>query len=95
MILTLQEIDNKIQEQEELKKRIEEKISSLLETIEFKRMQNGTDSVEVQNITDTINTLRLMRRDCIDEINSLEELKKSCCEKRRERSKLVSDFYGY
>ena len=48
MILTLQEINNKIQEQEEMKKRIEEKISSLLETIEFKRMQNGTDSVEVQ-----------------------------------------------
>ena len=95
MILTLQEIDNKIQEQRELRKRIEEKISSLLEVIELKRMQNGTDTVEIQNITDIINTLRLMRRDCIDEINSLEELKKSRCEKRRERSKLVSDFYGY
>ena len=58
MILTLQEINSKIQEQEEMKKRIEEKISSLLETIEFKRMQNGTDSVEVQNITDTINTCK-------------------------------------
>lgn len=95
MILTLQEIDNKIQEQKELRKRIEEKISNLLEVIELKRMQNGTDTVEIQNITDIINTLRLMRRDCIDEINSLEELKKSRCEKRRERSKLVSDFYGY
>ena len=95
MILTLQEIDNKIQEQRELRKRIEEKISSLLEVIELKRMQNGTDTVEIQNITDIINTLRLMRRECIDEINSLEELKKSRCEKRRERSKLVSDFYGY
>lgn len=95
MILTLQEIDDKIQEQKELRKRIEEKISNLLEVIELKRMQNGTDTVEVQNIADIINTLRLMRRDCIDEINSLEELKKSRCEKRRERSKLVSDFYGY
>lgn len=95
MILTLQEINDKIQEQKELRKRIEEKISNLLEVIELKRMQNGTDNVEVQNISDIINTLRLMRRDCIDEINSLEELKKSRCEKRREGSKLVSDFYGY
>lgn len=95
MILTLQEIDDKIQEQKELRKRIEEKISNLLEVIELKRMQNGTDTVEIQNITDIINTLRLMRRDCIDEINSLEELKKSSCDKRKERSKLVSDFYGY
>ena len=95
MAFTLQEIEDNIKKYTELKKKIEEKISNLIENFEFKRMQNGNDSIEVQNITDTINTLRLMKRDCEDEISKFEELKLSRCEKKNLRSKLKSDFYGY
>ena len=95
MAFTLQEIEDNIKKYTELKKKIEEKISKLIENFEFKRMQNGTDSVEVQNITDTINALRLMKRDCEDEISKFEELKLTKCEKKSLRSKLTSDFYGY
>lgn len=95
MAFTLQEIEDNIKKYTELKKKIEEKISNLIENFEFKRMQNGNDSIEVQNITDTINTLRLMKRDCEDEISKFEELKFTKCEKKSLRSKLTSDFYGY
>ena len=95
MALTLQEIEDNIKKYTELKKKIEEKISNLIENFEFKRMQTGNDSIEVQNITDTINTLRLMKRDCEDEISKFEELKLTKCEKKNLRSKLTSDFYGY
>lgn len=95
MAFTLQEIEDNIKKYTELKKKIEEKISNLIENFEFKRMQNGNDSIEVQNITDTINTLRLMKRDCEDEISKFEELKLTKCEKKSLRSKLTSDFYGY
>ena len=95
MAFTLQEIEDNIKKYTELKKKVEEKISNLIENFEFKRMQNGTDSVEVQNITDTINALRLMKRDCEDEISKFEELKLTKCEKKSLRSKLTSDFYGY
>ena len=95
MAFTLQEIEDNIKKYTELKKKIEEKISNLIENFEFKRMQNGNDSIEVQNITDTINTLRLMKRDCEDEISKFEELKLTKCEKKNLRSKLTSDFYGY
>ena len=95
MVFTLQEIEDNIKKYTELKKKIEEKISNLIENFEFKRMQNGNDSIEVQNITDTINTLRLMKRDCEDEISKFEELKLTKCEKKNLRSKLTSDFYGY
>ena len=45
MAFTLQEIDEKIKEYTETKEKIETKLKSLLENLEFKRMQNGTDSV--------------------------------------------------
>ena len=95
MAFTLQEIDEKIKEYTETKEKIETKLKSLLENLEFKRMQNGTDSVEVQNITDTIKALRSYKNDCDEEIAKLENMKLSLCEKKKLRSKLRSDFYGY
>lgn len=95
MAFTLQEIDEKIKEYTETKEKIETKLKSLLENLEFKRMQNGTDSVEVQNITDTIKALRSYKNDCDNEIAKLENMKLSMCQKKSMRSKLISDFYGY
>ena len=95
MAFTLQEIEEKIKEYTETKEKIETKLKSLLENLEFKRMQNGTDSVEVQNITDTIKALRSYKNDCDEEIAKLENMKLSLCEKEKLRSKLRSDFYGY
>lgn len=95
MAFTLQEIDEKIKEYTETKEKIETKLKSLLENLEFKRMQNGTDSVEVQNITDTIKALRSYKNDCDNEIAKLENMKVSMCQKKSMRSKLKSDFYGY
>lgn len=95
MAFTLQEIDEKIKEYTETKEKIETKLKSLLENLEFKRMQNGTDSVEVQNITDTIKALRSYKNDCDNEIAKLENMKLSMCQKKSMRSKLKSDFYGY
>ncbi len=95
MAFTLQEIDEKIKEYTETKEKIETKLKSLLENLEFKRMQNGTDSVEVQNITDTIKALRSYKNDCDNEIAKLENMKLSMCQKKALRSKLKSDFYGY
>lgn len=95
MAFTLQEIDEKIKEYTETKEKIETKLKSLLENLEFKRMQNGTDSVEVQNITDTIKALRSYKNDCDNEIAKLENMKLSMCQKKSMRSKLRSDFYGY
>ena len=93
--MTLQEIEKKISQYKETKEKIEQKLLSQLENIEFKKMQNGNDSVEVQNISDTINTLRLYKNDCEEEIRRLENLKLSYCEKRKKKSSLKSDFYGY
>lgn len=93
--MTLQEIDDKILEYRNTRDSIEKKILSLVENLEFKRMQNGTDSIEVQNISDTINTLRLMKTDCDTEIDKLEKMKMSCCERKKQRSLLRSNFYGY
>ena len=95
MAFTLQEIDEKIKEYTETKVKIETKLKSLLENLEFKRMQNGTDSIEVQNITDTIKALRSYKNDCDNEIAKLENMKLSMCQKKSMRSKLKSDFYGY
>ena len=95
MAFTLQEIDEKIKEYTETKEKIETKLKSLLENLEFKRMQNGTDSVEVQNITDTIKALRSYKNDCDNEIAKLENMKLSMCQKKSMKSKLKSDFYGY
>ena len=95
MAFTLQEIDEKIKEYTETKEKIETKLKSLLENLEFKRMQNGTDNVEVQNITDTIKALRSYKNDCDNEIAKLENMKLSMCQKKALRSKLKSDFYGY
>lgn len=95
MAFTLQEIDEKIKEYTETKEKIETKLKSLLENLEFKKMQNGTDSVEVQNITDTIKALRSYKNDCDNEIAKLENMKLSMCQKKSMRSKLRSDFYGY
>ena len=95
MAFNLQEIDEKIKEYTETKVKIEIKLKSLLENLEFKRMQNGTDSVEVQNITDTIKALRSYKNDCDNEIAKLENMKLSMCQKKSMRSKLKSDFYGY
>lgn len=95
MAFTLQEIDEKIKEYTETKEKIETKLKSLLENLEFKRMQNGTDSVEVQNIADTIKALRSYKNDCDNEIAKLENMKLSMCQKKSMRSKLRSDFYGY
>ena len=95
MAFTLQEIEEKIKEYTETKEKIETKLKSLLENLEFKRMQNGTDSVEVQNITDTIKALRSYKNDCDNEIAKLENMKLSMCQKKSMRSKLKSDFYGY
>lgn len=95
MAFTLQEIDEKIKEYTETKEKIETKLKSLLENLEFKRMQNGTDSIEVQNITDTIKALRSYKNDCDIEIDKLESMKLSMCQKKALRSKLRSDFYGY
>ena len=95
MAFTLQEIDEKIKEYTETKEKIETKLKSLLENLEFKRMQNGTDSVEVQNITDTIKALRSYKNDCDNEIAKLENMKLSICQKKALRSKLKSGFYGY
>ena len=95
MAFTLQEIDEKIKEYTETKEKIETKLKSLLENLEFKKMQNGTDSVEVQNITDTIKALRSYKNDCDNEIAKLENMKLSMCQKKSMRSKLKSDFYGY
>lgn len=95
MAFTLQEIDEKIKEYTETKEKIETKLKSLLENLEFKKMQNGTDSVEVQNITDTIKALRSYKNDCDNEIAKLENMKLSMCQKKAMRSKLKSDFYGY
>lgn len=95
MAFTLQEIDEKIKEYTETKEKIETKLKSLLENLEFKRMQNGTDSVEVQNIIDTIKALRSYKNDCDNEIAKLENMKLSMCQKKAMRSKLKSDFYGY
>lgn len=95
MAFTLQEIDEKIKEYTETKEKIETKLKSLLENPEFKKMQNGTDSVEVQNITDTIKALRSYKNDCDNEIAKLENMKLSMCQKKSMRSKLKSDFYGY
>ena len=95
MAFTLQEIDEKIKKYTEIKEKIETKLKSLLENLEFKKMQNGTDSVEVQNITDTIKALRSYKNDCDNEITKLENMKLSMCQKKSMRSKLKSDFYGY
>ena len=95
MAFTLQEIDEKIKEYTETKEKIETKLKNLLENLEFKRMQNGTDSIEVQNITDTIKALRSYKNDCDNEIAKLENMKLSMCQKKSMRSKLKSDFYGY
>ena len=95
MAFTLQEIDEKIKKYTEIKEKIETKLKSLLENLEFKKMQNGTDSVEVQNITDTIKALRSYKNDCDNEIAKLENMKLSMCQKKSMRSKLRSDFYGY
>ena len=95
MAFTLQEIEEKIKEYTETKEKIETKLKSLLENLEFKKMQNGTDSVEVQNITDTIKALRSYKNDCDNEIAKLENMKLSMCQKKSMRSKLKSDFYGY
>lgn len=95
MAFTLQEIEDNIKKYTELKKKVEEKISNLIENFELKRMQNGNDSVEVQDIGNTINALILLKREYEDEISRFEELKLSRCEKKSLRSKLTSDFYGY
>ena len=95
MAFTLQEIDEKIKEYTETKEKIETKLKSLLENLEFKKMQNGTDSVEVQDITGTIKALISYKNDCDNEIAKLENMKLSMCQKKSMRSKLKSDFYGY
>ena len=95
MAFTLQEIDEKIKEYTETREKIETKLKSLLENPEFKKMQNGTDSVEVQDITDTIEALISYKNDCDNEIAKLENMKLSICQKKSMRSKLKSDFYGY
>ena len=95
MAFTLQEIDEKIKEYTETKEKIETKLKSLLENLEFKRMQNGTDSVEVQDINNLIEALRIYKNDCDNEIAKLENMKLSICQKKSMRSELKSDFYGY
>lgn len=95
MAFTLQEIDEKIKEYTETKEKIETKLKSLLENPEFKKMQNGTDSVEVQDINNLIEALRIYKNDCDNEIAKLENMKLSICQKKSMRSKLKSDFYGY
>ena len=93
--MTLQEIESKILEYQTMKENAISKMNELVDFVEFKRSQNATDSVEVQNINDTINGLKGIINLADREIEKLEEMKKSYCEKRAERSKLWSNFYGY
>ena len=57
MALTLAEIEEKIKEYKASRDLAEKKYNSLIENIELKRMQNGNDSVELQNINDIMNNL--------------------------------------
>ena len=95
MALTLAEIEEKIKEYKASRDLAEKKYNSLIENIELKRMQNGNDSVELQNINDIMNNLSRIIDRCDNEIDKLERMKLSFCEKRKLRSKLKIDFYGY
>lgn len=95
MAFTLQEIEDNIKKYTELKKKTEEKISKLIENPEFKRMQNGVDSVETHDIKNVYETLKMIINDCDTEIDRLNRLKLTTCEKKGQRSKLWSNFYGY
>ena len=94
-MLTPQEIDEKIRDNNKTIEQIDEKLKKLVENSDFKSMQNGTDRVETQDIGTVINSLRNYRSDLLEENKNLENLKLSCCEKKKYKSKLWSNFYGY
>lgn len=93
--MTVEEIDKKILENNKIIERIDEKLKSLIENSDFKRMQNGTDSVEAQNINDVMATLRSYKNDLLEDNSRLEKMKLSCCEIKKYQSKLTSKYYGY
>lgn len=93
--MTVEEIDKKILENNKIIERIDEKLKSLIENSDFKRMQNGTDSVEAQNIKEVMETLRSYKNDLLEDNSRLEKMKLSCCEIKKYQSKLTSKYYGY
>lgn len=93
--MTIEEIDKKILENNSVIEQIDEKLKSLIKNADFKRMQNGTDDVETQNIKDVMETLRGYKNDLLEDNSRLEKMKLSCCELKKYQSKLESKFYGY
>lgn len=93
--MTIEEIDKKILENNSVIEQIDEKLKSLIGNSDFKRMQNGTDNVETQNIKDVMETLRSYKNDLLEDNSRLEKMKLSCCELKKHQSKLTSKFYGY
>lgn len=93
--MTLAEIEERIVKLKATRDLAEEKLNKQLENIEFKRSQNGTDSVEMQNIDSIMEQLRKTISDCNTEIELLERQKLSLCERKKERHKLWSLMYGY
>lgn len=93
--MTVEEIDKKILENNNVIEQIDEKLKSLIKNSDFKSMQNGTDRVESQNIKELMETLRSYKNDLLEDNSRLEKMKLSCCELRKHQSKLTSKFYGY
>lgn len=93
--MTVEEIDKKILENNNVIEQIDEKLKSLIGNSDFKSMQNGTDRVESQNIKELMETLRSYKNDLLEDNSRLEKMKLSCCELRKHQSKLTSKFYGY
>jgi len=93
--ITLVEIDENIEKYRKMKSDAEKTMADKIEFIEFKRSQNGVDSVEVQNINEVIQNLQSIIQYCNNEIEYYQRLKLSCCERKVMSSKLRSNFYGY
>lgn len=93
--MTVEEIDKKILENNNVIEQIDEKLKSLIGNSDFKSMQNGTDRVESQNIKELMETLRSYKNDLLEDNSRLEKMKLSCCELKKHQSKLTSKFYGY
>lgn len=93
--MTVEEIDKKILENNNVIEQIDEKLKSLIKNSDFKSMQNGTDRVESQNIKELMETLRSYKNDLLEDNSRLEKMKLSCCELKKHQSKLTSKFYGY
>lgn len=93
--MTVEEIDKRILENNNVIEQIDEKLKSLIKNSDFKSMQNGADRVESQNIKELMETLRSYKNDLLEDNSRLEKMKLSCCELKKHQSKLTSKFYGY